>query len=157
MATFNSTNYGKQVGSAGASPSASYPLAKFIAGKVRYAIIPYVLAGTEAANDIINIVRLKVGAVVIPSLSHIVCEDPGTALTIDIGFASNVDALCDGAALTTAHDVSFTGAASVTATAQQYTPVALASGDEVIFATVKTATSLTAAAKLLFLVAYVDE
>ena len=69
MATFNSTNYGKQVGSAGASPSASYPLAKFIAGKVRYSIIPYVLAGTEAANDIINIVRLKVGAVVIPSLS----------------------------------------------------------------------------------------
>jgi len=157
MPTFNSDNYAAQVGSAGASPAAAYPLAKNIAGKLRYAVIPYALAGTEIANDIINLVRFKVGSKVISSLSRIVCEDPGTALTIDIGFASNADALCDGAALTTAHDVSFTGAASVTAVAAQYIPVDIASGDEVIFATVKTATTLTAGAKLLFLIAYVDE
>lgn len=157
MPTFNSPRYASQVGSAGGSPASGYPLAKLSAGKKRIAVVPYTLAGTEAASDIINLIRLKPGAVVIPSESRIVCEDPGTALTIDVGFASNDDALCDGAALTTAHDVTFTSAASVTATAQQYVPAALAVGDEVIFATVRTATSLTAGAKLLFLIAYLDE
>lgn len=157
MPTFNTSRYSAQIGSAGASPAAAFPLAEFIGGKLRYAVIEYALAGTEVANDLINLVRLKRGAVPIPALSRIVCEDPGTALTIDIGFASNDDALCDGAALTTAHDVSFTGAPSVTAVAAQYVPAAIAAGDEVIFATVKTATALTAGAKLLFLIAYVDE
>lgn len=154
MPTFNSAIYGKQNGT-GASPL--YPKAKEANGKLRFAAVPYALAGTEVANDIINLVRLKPGAVPMPSLSRIVCEDPGTALTLDIGFTSNPDALCDGAALTTAHDVSFTGAASVTAVAAQYVPAELAVGDEVIFATVKTATTLTANAKLLFLIAYLDE
>jgi len=157
MATFNSVKYGNQIGSAGASPASTYPIAKVITGKVRYALIEYALAATEAAADTINLVKLKAGARVIPSLCRIVCEDPGTALSLDVGFASNPDALCDGAALTTAHDVSFTGAASVTAVAAQYVPVDIAAGDEVIYATVTVATSLTAAAKLLFLIAYVDE
>lgn len=155
--TFNSAKYTKQVGAAGSSASINYPLSKFVAGKLRYAVIEYALAGTEVATDIINLVRLKAGAVVIASLSILKCEDPGTALTLDIGFASNDDALLDGAALTTAHDLAFTKHASVTATANDFTPTALAAGDEVIFATVKTATTLTVGAKLLFLIAYVDE
>jgi len=155
MPTFNSTRYTAQIGAAGASPSAAFPLSKFITGKMRFATIPYTLVGTEAANDIINLVQLKEGAVVYPSSSRVVCEDPGTALTIDIGFASNDDALTDGLALTTAHDLTFT--AGGTATAQQYVPVALAHADRLIFATVKTATALTAGAKLLFLIAYADE
>lgn len=154
MPTFNTTAYGKQIG-AGASPI--YPEAKLTSGKLRYAAIEYALAGTEIANDIINLIRLKAGAVVVPQLSRITCQDPGTALTLDIGFASNDDALCDGAALTTAHDVSFTGAPSVTAVAAQYNPAPLAVGDELIFATVKTATTLTAGAKLCILLAYLDE
>ncbi len=87
------------------------------------------------------------------AVSRLVCEDPGTALTLDIGFASNPDALADAIALTTAHDVAWT--ANGTVTAQQYVPVAIAKGDETISATVDTATSLTTGAKLLFLVAYV--
>ena len=158
MPSFNSSRYAAQVGASGGSPGAGWPLAEFIGGKLRFAVIEYALAGTETANDTINLARLKVGAVVIPSLSRIVHQDCGDALTIDIGFLSNDDALCDGAALgTNAGDVTFTGAGSVTATAQQYNPVAIASGDEVIFATVKTATNLTAGAKLLFLIAYLDE
>lgn len=155
MPTFNTPRFALQTGSAGASPSAGYPLAKYIAGKVRYAAITYALTGTEAASDIINLVQLKEGAVVIPSLSRVVCEDPGTALTIDIGFASNDDALSDGLVLTTPHDLAFT--AGGTAVAAQYVPAPLAYADRVIFATVRTATVLTAGAKLLFLVAFVDE
>lgn len=153
--TFNTTAYGKQIG-VGASPV--YPQAKLTSGKLRFAAIEYALAGSETANDIINLVRLKAGAVVVPSFCRIVHQDVGDALTLDIGFASNDDALCDGAALgTNAGDVTFTGAGSVTATAQQYNPANIASGDELIFATVKTATNLTAGAKLLFLIAYLDE
>lgn len=154
MATFNSTAYGKQIG-AGASPI--YPSAKRTSGKLRFAVVEYALAGTEAANDIINLIRLKAGAVVVSSLSILKCEDPGTALTLDIGFASNDDAILDGAALTTAHDLPFTKHASITATVNDFVPAELAAGDELLFATVKTATTLTAGAKLLFLIAYLDE
>lgn len=158
MPSFNTPLYNAQIGTAGQTPAVSYPLAEYVAGKVRYAIVPYSLAGTEATNDLLYLVKLKIGAVVIPSLSRIVCEDPGTALTLDIGFLSNPDALCDGAALTTAHDVSFTLAPSVTATAAQYVPVPIASSaDSVIYATIVLATVPTAGAKLLFLIAYVDE
>ncbi len=157
MATFNTAKYTKQVGAAGSSASANYPLAKFITGKERTAIIEYALAGTEVASDIINLVRLHAGAVVLASKCILKCEDPGTALTIDIGFASNDDAILDGAALTTAHDLPFTKHASVTATANDLVPAALAAGDEVLFATVKTATTLTVGAKLLFLITYVEE
>jgi hypothetical protein len=154
MASFNTTAYGQQIG-AGASPI--YPKASTANGKLRYAAIPYTLAGTEATNDTINLIRLKAGAIPLPSLSKIVCEDPGTALTLDIGFASNLDSLCDGAALTTAHDDFFTKLPSVTAVAAQYVPAAIAAGDEILVATIVLATVPTAGAKLLFLIAYIDE
>jgi hypothetical protein len=47
--------------------------------------------------------------------------------------------------------------ASVTATVNDYVPAEIAAADALIFATVKTATTLTAGAKLLFLIAYLDE
>lgn len=155
MATFNSTRYTASVGSAGSSPASTYPLAKYVDSPVYTAEIPYTIVGTEAADDIINLIKLHAGDVVIPSMSRIVNEDIGTALTLDIGFASNDDALLDGGALgTSAGDFIFTAATSGTVTAQQYNPVVLAVGDEVIKATVKTATSLTAGAKVLFIIAY---
>jgi hypothetical protein len=155
MPTFNSTRYTAQVGSAGSSGAVNYPLAKYVDSPVYTAEIPYTVVGTEAAADLINLVKLKAGDVVIPSLCRIVNEDVGDALTLDIGFASNEDAILDGGALgTNAGDFIFTAATSGTVTAQQYVPVVLAAGDEVIYATVKTATSLTAGAKVLFIIAY---
>ncbi len=156
MASFNTDLYGDQVGAAGSSPAASYPLAKSVGGKLRFAVVTYALAGTETASDTINLVRLKKGAVPVPALSRVVHEDIGDALTIDVGFTSNDDALADGIALgTNAGDVAFT--ANGTATAAQYVPAEIATGDEVIFATVRTATNIVAGKKLLFLVAYLDE
>ena len=148
MPTFNSAVYTAQ------SSNHAWPSQQDVQAKLRYATVAYALVGTETAADIINLAILPRGAKVIPSLSRVVCEDPGTALTVDIGFASNDDALADGLALTTAHDVAFT--ANGTATAAQYAPAALAAGDERIFATVKTATDLTASAKLLFQIAYLE-
>jgi len=152
--TFNTTTYGKQLGT-GATPL--LPDASIVNGKLRFAAIEYALAGTEVATDIINLVRLKAGVRIVPALSRIVCEDPGTALTLDIGFASNDDAILDGGALSTAHNVDLIAAASATGTATWYNLAKLDEGDELIFATVKTATTITAGAKLLFLIAYLDE
>lgn len=154
MPTFNTSRFTAMTGSAGASPSAAYQLSKFTQGKERTAIIPYTLVGTEAANDIINIIRLKEGAVVIPNRCRVVCEDPGTALTLHVGYASSATGLCQSLALTTAHDLAFT---SGTAVANQYNPQPLVYADRDIFATVTVATALTAGAKLLFVIAYMDE
>ena len=154
MPTFNTPRFAAQVDSAGASPAATFPLSKFTQGKMRYAIVPYALAATEAAGDIINLVQLKEGAVVIPSLSRVVCEIPGTALALSIGFASNASALCDVLILTTTQDLAFTAGGEMTA---NYVPAPLAFADRNIIATVTDANALTAGAKLLFLIAYVDE
>lgn len=148
MPNFNSAVYTAQ------SSNHGWPTQQSVGAKLRFATVLYALAGTEVANDTIKLAVLPPGVKVVPSLSRVVCQDPGDALTIDIGFASNDDALADGLALTTAHDVAFT--ANGTATAAQYEPAALAVGDETIFATVKTATNLTATAKILFQIAYLE-
>lgn len=153
MASFNSPFYGKQVGSGGNSPAASYPVQP---AAIRVIPIEYTIAGTEAANDTINLFRAVPGSKLIPSMSRITCEDPGTALTLDIGDASDSDRYLDGAALTTAHDATFGSLPSVTATAAQYRPVVITDANKDIVATVMTATSLTAGAKILILLAFLD-
>ncbi len=147
MSSFNSSVYAGQQ----AKLTLAWPTNQSLGACLQFATVPYALAGTEAANDTINLCTLPVGSKVIPSLSRVVCQDPGTALTLHIGTASDNDSLSATLALTTAHDLAFTGG---TAVAAQYVPVALASGDETIIATVAVATSLTTGAKLLFLVAY---
>jgi hypothetical protein len=61
---------------------------------------------TPTANDTLTLVPaalIPIGAKLAPEFSWVYCEtDPGTALTLDIGMASNADALADALALTTA-------------------------------------------------------
>lgn len=157
MTAFSSSIYTGQTGTAGASANAAsgFPLAQMAQGKLRYTIVQYAL-GAESTNDTINLCKLRIGAKVIPSMSKIVCEDPGTALTLDIGHAGNTDAYCDGAALTTAHDDFWTKLPSVTAVAAQYVPEAVTAGNETVLATVVLATALTSAAKVTFYVAWIE-
>jgi 3D (Asp-Asp-Asp) domain-containing protein len=155
MASFDTTLYTNQNGSAGASPATGYPLAKDSAGKVRYATVEYTLAGTEAATDTINLATLKVGAKVIPHLSEVYVENPGTALVFDIGDAGDADRYVDG--LTVSAGGFFRWSEGGTAAATANSLYEIASGNEDIVLTVGTATSLTADQDLLFLIAYVDE
>lgn len=162
MTTWNSDIYLGQTGTAGASANAAskYPTQQNEQGKLRITLVPYTLS-TESTNDIIRLTRVKPGTKILSTVSRIVCEDPGTALTLDIGFASNPDALCDGAALTTAHDVTWTGAPSTTVVANQYVPAAIAvtadtATDVDIYATVVLATAPTAGAKILFQIAWLE-
>ncbi len=129
-------------------------------GEVEFAVIPYALtSGTdEAANDIINLCVLPAGCIPIPQLSSITCDaDPGTAFTVDVGTADNVDGWGDGVALTTAGKVDFCAAAHTQPAWLAQTPLVADSagfGNATVFATVMTATAPVAGVILYFTLAW---
>jgi hypothetical protein len=157
MATFETSHY------AASKPdrtnSSRLAPANVASGQIEFAVIPYVLtSGTdEAADDIINLCILPEDVIPIPQLSSITCDsDPGTAFTVDVGTADNVDGWGDGVALTTAGKVEFCAAAHTQPAWLAATPLApdTGKGDAVVFATVKTSTSPTAGVTLYFTLAY---
>ncbi len=122
-------------------------------GNVFIARASYTLLGTEAATDVLDIVKLPEGCVVIPALSKVILENPGTALVLDIGdddatTAVDPDRYADGITCSSGGEVSF-GSAGVAA----QTPYKL-QAQSTIQATVMTATSLTADQEVVFLIAY---
>lgn len=153
MATSNSALYGKQVGSAGASPANTYPLAKLAAGKLRYAVVELTV-GTLAANDVVNLAKLKVGSQVVPALSRILCENPGTTFTVKIGDAGDDDRYLAAKALGgAAQDIGFGNSPGVAG----YVGYEIAAGNEVVKMTVTAAGTTTAASKIAILIAFLDE
>lgn len=56
-----------------------------VTGNVCMAVATYTLTASEVANDIINLVKLPAGAMVLPHLSKVIAENPGTQLTLQIG------------------------------------------------------------------------
>jgi hypothetical protein len=144
MPTFNTPIHTAQVAALADSSKLVSPT-----GTLEFKQFPYTLVGTEAANDIINITRLPLGAVVVPSLCSVTAEDPGTTLTLDIGTAENPDGLADGIVLSSGGQVAFT---SATMPADALTQTRLAS--QLVYATVASAASLTANAKLCFNLAW---
>lgn len=166
MATYNSTLYTAQIGTAGASANAAaaFPAAKNAFGKLRYVQVPYALAGTEAANEFIYLTLLKPGDRVIAALSKVICEDPGTTLTLQVGDASNADRYCGTITLDSGGVIEFSSTAGddlyvptdVGATAAA-TLIGGSSNETQVRAKVIAANTLTAAKKLLFLLAVVAE
>jgi hypothetical protein len=152
MANFNSTIYAKQLGSAGASPSSTYPLAKDTAGKLRFLVVPYTVDGAEASGDTITLGRIKIGAKVIPSLSRVVSDTGFDVSDMDIGISGNINKYADALdTLDTASDINF-GVAGDSA----YAPTAETATVDVI-ATLTTVVTSTAGGKVLFLIAFLDE
>lgn len=146
MATFNSDIYTTQSAATGDNRADG----RLLSGKLRVANATVTLAGTEAGSDVINLVELPTGCLIDASRSFVQAENPGDALVVDIGFASDVDALSPTPlTLSAGGKVAFdeAGASAL---------VSVASGDELIFATVNTATSLTAAQVIRVSIAYVD-
>lgn len=163
MANFNTTLYTGQLGGAGASLNApaGFPLAKVALGKLRIVEIPYVLAGTEAANDIINLTILRPGARVIAALSKVVCQDPGTTLTVQIGDASNRSRYSGTIVLDAGGVIELSSVAGTDLYVPTDVTVAVppnsAADQTVVTAKVIAAAALTAANKLLILLAVVEE
>ncbi len=156
MATFNSTTYNLQ--KPDRANTSRNLAAGVVDGAVRYAQVSYTLAGTEAASDVINLCVLPAGVTPIPGLSKwIQSATAGTSLIVDIGTANNDDGWGDQVtALTTDGVVEFTAAAHTTQAWNTPTPLVADtnSGNAVVFATVRTATALTAGTVLNFLLAY---
>jgi hypothetical protein len=102
---------------------------------------------TPSADDTLTLLsaeEVPIGARFAPEYSWVYCEtDPGTALTIDVGTATDPDSLADALALTTAATtggkVSFD--ASGTAPLGITDPITVTTQEDVI-ATVKTSTSV---------------
>lgn len=110
------------------------------------------LDAATATNDIMELVDLPPGAVWSPELSSVSCSaDPGTALTLDVGTATNPDAYADGIDLASGGQVAFTSGTmpSAVGTTVRQEDVAR------IIATVKAATAPTAGVKLVFTIVYV--
>lgn len=153
MAIFNTTLYAAQ--DRDRLNPARLPAPNQAGGGVQCAVVPYALDGDEAANDTINLCTLPAGAIPIPGLSFVDAEIPasgdGAALTADVGYASNPDALADGIALTSGGHVPFT---SGTMPADVLAPSALGASDTTLVAKVVSATGLTEGKKLVFHIAY---
>lgn len=158
MPTFETPTYALQ-NPARANPSRRLA-PNVVNAQIAVAQVSYTLVGTEAANDIINLCILPPGCIPIPALSSVACADPGTALVLDIGTAADVDALADGIVLSAGGVIPFAGATLPLATSA-ITPTALVAdtatgttGNTRVYATVMTATSLTASVVLTFTIAY---
>lgn len=120
-------------------------------GGLAYIERKYALLGTEAATEKIRICRNHPELNLIPHLSAVIAENPGTALVIDIGDDADTDKYADGLVLSSGGTVLLTANAG----AQNQDPVITSDesddgqGDW-IYATVMTATTLTAGAELRF-------
>lgn len=153
MATFNTDLYTAQKDAR--TNKARLAGSNIASGDVQFALIPYALAGTEAAADVINLCVLPAGAIPVPQLSHVFSADPGTTLTADVGTADDPDGWGRALTLSAGGRIEFT---SGTTPAWLTTPTPLApdsgSGNAVVYATVASANTLTAAVVLYFLLAY---
>lgn len=120
-------------------------------GLLLYATAIYTQVNTEAANDTIQLFDLPAGAVIVPQLSHVTLSgDPGTALTMDVGDAADPNRYADTVVLSSGGEVKFNSGTMPAAATVPYQPTAQTR----IYATVKTATSLSGSPKIVFTIAY---
>ena len=123
-------------------------------GALLVADVVYTLTGSEAADDLLNLVKLPAGARAITPLSSVEAENPGTALVIDIGdddATADEDRYSDGLTLSSGGRVEFSAGGTVAAAELAGHTLTQASW---IQAKVKTATSLTASQVLRFTIVY---
>lgn len=155
MATYESTFYATQKPTrANTSRQAA---ANIASGDLEVAVFQYALSsGTEeVANDVILLGIIPVGSIVVPSLCSVYCADPGTTLTLDVGYVDNPDAYADGIALSSGGRVEFTsGTAPSALTPEPLTAVLTTYPPGTVLATVASASTLTDAVVLTFVIAY---
>jgi hypothetical protein len=125
--------------------------------QVCFADVLYTMVGTEAANDVINLVRLPGGVKIDPTLSSVTGDGIATTATIDVGdndvlgvgAVADVDRYADGLDVAAAGIDLF----SANACAARLTPYVLG-GESIIQAKFITLVTPVAGKKLRFRIAY---
>ena len=111
----------------------------------------YTLAGTEAANDVIELVKLPAGAEVLPTQSSFICDaSVATALVAKVGTDSDDDAFSTVTTLTSGGVIGFTAG---TNGVEVVNPVAKTDSYTVQLK-LSTSTSPTAGKKIGFAISY---
>jgi len=151
MATVKTDTYTSQ---SAASVRNSLIPGKTITGEVLYATATYTATGSEAADDVVQVVQLPVGAQVIPDLCKLTTDGVGgtTATVAKLGDASDDDRY-------SATAIGITSAATNTAftatNAIALTPFTITEATKVVTATLGLASgSFTAGKKVRFRIAY---
>lgn len=129
-------------------------------GSPNVAILTYTMDGTEAANDIVRLTKLKAGSIILPHLSLVTSDAIAATATIDIGdddvagvgAAVDADRYADGLDVAAAGIDLFSSVAPTTAA--RTTPYALGADSwiELTFATLVTP---VAGKKLKVIITYV--
>jgi hypothetical protein len=83
-------------------------------GKLRTFLVEDIISGTDATSDTKKILRLPKGFTMIPSLSYVTLEDPGTTLTLDLGdndtAGTDADRYCNDLVLSSGGNVGLASA-----------------------------------------------
>jgi hypothetical protein len=170
MAIWQTPLYTSQVPGLGVSEAVNYPLAKNARGKLRIVDALYAISAgaTEAANDLIYLTMLQPGDRLIPALSKLTAENPGTTLTLEVGDTVTANRYSGTFTLSNTVTDVFFSSQPVTGT---YTtsdvalpvygtpsvPPPTATDQTIVIAKILTAAALTATKRLLFLLAIVGE
>ena len=149
-ATYNSPLHTAQL--AALANGAARPKARAHGGTLHTLRVAYSLSATteETEDDVINLGFLPPGATVLPGLSYVDCEDPGTTLVLKVGITGNPAAFADGITLSSGGNIRFT---SGTLPASALVPITTTE-NTLVFATVASADALTDAKKLQFVITY---
>ena len=125
-------------------------------GDLEVATFQYPLSsGTEeVANDVIKLGIIPVGAIVVPALCTVHSADPGTTLTLDIGYEGNTDAYADGITLSSGGLINFTSGTAPSALDNEPLTAGTTYPDGTVLATVASAGTLTDAVVLTFTIVY---
>lgn len=111
----------------------------------------YTLKAIDAVNDQILLIELPAGACLLPQESSVICSDPGTTLTIDVGDAASPNRYATGIDLSAGGQVRFTSTSVMPSSV--VTPLVVTKST-VVYATIKTAAALVPGTVLVFTIHY---
>lgn len=150
MPTFTTTAYDQQ------KTTRTNPVrladANVVSGDVEFAVIPYTLAGTEAAADIIQLCVLPAGVIPVPQLSSVTANtDPSAnTLLLDIGTADDPDGWANAIVLSTGGKVECTSGTMPAWLLPTPLVADTGSGNAIVYATIDTASGVPDAGDILY-------
>lgn len=150
MPTFTTTQYDAQAADR-ANPS-RLGAANVASGDVEFAVVPYTLAGTEAAADIIQLCVLPQGVIPVPQLSNVTANtDPSAnTLTLDIGTAADPDGWANDILLAAGGQIACTSGTMPAWLLPTPLVADTGSGNAIVYATIAAASGVPDAGDILY-------